>query len=273
MKQALAFAIRRLPPSVIRFLGRAQFRFPLLSGIAARANQAVTASEGTIAHGVGAGLLFDARGGYSGYLLGTSEPEEQEFLAHHLKSGDVFYDIGANVGFFATIAARLVGEDGSVFAFEPFAASAQAARSNAERNGFSHLVVVEAAVADVSGEMVLDTAGGSAKNRLSEDGTVTGPTVTVVAIDEWRMGGGAPPPQVVMLDVEGAELRVLAGMLGTLVEHRPLIVCEVHWLGNDFFEFVDKYVLPIGYRLLALDGEVPVKPVRWHAVLQPVTDS
>src|SRR4051812_46373785 len=104
----LRWIARHLPPGVTRAVGRWQFRIPLLRALMLRTNERLT-GEGIIANGIGAGLHFDARGGQPGYLLGTSEIREQTLLTHFLSSGGVFYDIGANVGFFSTLAARVVG--------------------------------------------------------------------------------------------------------------------------------------------------------------------
>jgi hypothetical protein len=55
----------------------------------------------------------------AGYRLGTTEPLVQASLERHLVEGDVLYDVGANVGFFSLLGARLVGPRGTVVAFEP----------------------------------------------------------------------------------------------------------------------------------------------------------
>ena len=74
----------------------------------------------TMSHGIGKGLKFDSGGERIAYVLGTAEPEQQNVMSQFLRQGDVFYDIGANKGFFTVLAARLVGDKGVVYAFEPF---------------------------------------------------------------------------------------------------------------------------------------------------------
>jgi hypothetical protein len=91
--------LARLPAGVIRWFGRLQFQIPALGPAIGWFGRNALADEGVIQHGVGAGLSFDARGGAPGFLYGTSEPHEQAALARVLRPGDVFYDIGANVGF------------------------------------------------------------------------------------------------------------------------------------------------------------------------------
>lgn len=218
-------------------------------------------------HGVGAGLRFDASGGQPGYALGTSEPAEQEALARLLRPGAVLYDIGANIGFFAVIGARLVGDAGRVYAFEPFPPAAAQLRRNAALNAQDQVTVVEAAVGAAPSSMHLATGDGWVTNRLTDDQATDGIQVDVVAIDGWRAAAGAPAPDVVLLDVEGAEIDALRGMLGTLASDRPTVLCEVHWIVEEFFNFVEEHLAPLGYRLEALEGDVPTTPERWHAVL------
>jgi FkbM family methyltransferase len=268
MKIVLNMLLGLVPPRAVRFVGRAQFRYPALRRATRGLDRAITARQGVIRHGVGAGLRFDATDGQPGYLLGTSEPAEQQKLAEILSDGDVFYDIGANVGFFSTLAARLVGSRGHVFAFEPFPRCAVRARHNAEMNGFRHVTVVEAAVGANNGHVFLELGDGTTTNRVSSG--PHGVQVTQIAIDSWIAKNAARPATVVMLDIEGAEIDALRGMLGLLREHRPIVMCEVHWLGAVFLDFVEQELAPIGYALHALGGgAIPDGDDRWHALLEP----
>ena len=253
----------RLPPSVLRAVGRAQFRSPLVARAVRLATGGLTGS-GVIRHGVGAGLRFDASGGYPGYLLGTTEPAEQALVAEHLAAGGVFYDIGANIGFYTTIAARLVGSAGQVYAFEPYPPSCASVAANAALNGFVNVTVVPAAVSDRPGRMTLGLAEHSAKHALAEG---AGLQVDVIALDGWLRQDRARPPTLVMIDVEGAELAVLGGMAQTLAEHRPVVCCEVHWLGERFLDFCRHDLAALGYGVRNLDGGPLPSEGRWHAVL------
>ena len=73
------------------------------------------------------------------YFAGGCEPAVQEALAEHLRPGMVVADVGANIGFFALLAARLVGSTGRVFAFEADPEVATRFREHIVRNGFSWL--------------------------------------------------------------------------------------------------------------------------------------
>ena len=149
-----------LPPRAIRFAGRLQW-LPVVGPAVGYVGRRLVAGEGTIKYGVGAGLRIDATGLAPGFVLGTSDPLEQAALAEHLKPGGVFYDIGANAGFFCLLAARVVGDRGRVYAFEPHPGFATLARKNAGLNEFGWVEVVEAAASDEVGETTLQLDGVS----------------------------------------------------------------------------------------------------------------
>src|SRR5271156_963002 len=90
--------------------------------------------EGRIQKGLGRGLRFNAANSAVGFLLGTHDLEVQYTLSRLLRPGMTVYDIGANVGFTAMLAAKQVGPDGKVVCFEPLAANAEQIAQNAKFN-------------------------------------------------------------------------------------------------------------------------------------------
>lgn len=266
----LTKVISRLPASWIHGAGQLQFKIPVLGPVIGYFGRKVLAGQGVIRYGVGSGLKFDASGGTCGYLFGTAEPEEQEALARYLKPGGVFYDIGANVGFFATLAGKLVGPGGKVYAFEPSPAMAECVRRNAASNNFTHLTVVEAAVSSAPGEAELQLGDISGKNSIVFGRTEGAVKVRVVSIDHLRQSENIAAPTVVMVDAEGAEIEILKGMAQTIRESRPVIMVEVHWLGQPFIEYVRENILSHGYTMRPLVGtEIPQGKDRYHAILEP----
>jgi FkbM family methyltransferase len=190
---------------------------------------------------------------------GTLEVPVQEALRRLLGPGDVLYDVGANIGFFVLIGARLVGPGGRVVAFEPVTENVAAIRSNAELNELANIDVVERAAGAARGlERLLrveDLSWSRLESRGSHPGTLESVEVEVVPIDELVRSGELPPPTVVKIDVEGSEVDVLRGMAETIEQHRPAIVCELHETAVEFAELMEAH----GYTLENLEGKGPVR--------------
>lgn len=230
------------------------------------------AGEGVIKYGPARGLRIDATGTAFSFLLGSYETEEQQILVRHLRRGGVFYDVGANIGFFSLLAARLVGPAGHVAAFEPLPVNAGQLQRNAELNGFSNATLVEAAVSSEAGVARLDPANERVQARLAEvgeagcEGLVA---VRAITIDGWRAETNFPLPDVIKIDVEGAEMSVLRGAQGVIRASRPVLMVEVHpAVGPAFADYFEATLRPLGYWATSLTGgPMPVSNRRFHAVL------
>jgi len=191
-------------------------------------------------------------------VRGTLEPPVQEALRRVLAPGAVFYDVGANIGFFTILGARLVGPAGRVVAFEPVPACARAVARNIELNDFAHAAVREEAVGARSGVARLLVVGEASWSHLASTGRHADVReeidVRVVSIDELVAAGEIGPPDVLKIDTEGAELQAIDGMRTTIERHRPAIVCELHDTNVAFCALMDE----LGYTTTNLDGPEPV---------------
>ena len=219
-----------------------------------------------IPDGPARGLKFAARDVSEKVFDGTYELSIQEALVDRVKAGDVFYDVGANVGFLTVLAARLVGPGGAVHAFEPVARNVETIRRNVRLNGWSNVRVHPVAVSAASGEqelLVTDYCGGASLSSagVTVPGVVKKIVVPTVSIDDFVRQGKAAPPSVVKVDVEGAEVDVLRGMEHTLRAHRPVLLYEV----DDADEAVmrrrwaelDNFVAAAGYRATRVEHVYP----------------
>jgi len=181
--------------------------------------------------GPGAGLVLDLVGASADYAAGTNELPVQRAIVDTLGPGDVFVDVGANIGYFSLLAARAVGPTGRVVAIEAVTELAAAVRANAGRNGLDQIDVIEAAASDTVGEGVLMLAEHPGGATISPDDVppdLAGRrTVRTVSLDGLVAAGGMPVPSMVKVDVEGAEFSVLAGMTEIMARHRPAVLCEL----------------------------------------------
>ena len=173
-------------------------------------------------------------------VLGTGvwEPEVCAFLTRTLKPGMTVADVGANVGFHALHAAVLVGEEGRVIAVEPDRRNAALLRLAVRLNhGLAPVSVVEAALADADGELLLSDLGNAANSgarfthpdRAVLEALVHGaePRFRKVPAMRWDSRFGETRLDFVKLDVEGYEPRVVAGMEKALRRDRPVVLSEL----------------------------------------------
>ncbi len=222
--------------------------------------------------GVGAGLKLNTRRASGDYESGLNELPVQQALKEHLKPGDVFYDVGANIGFFGVLGARLVGTSGKVVAFEPVPQNAALIRENFALNGFAHARVVEKAVASHSGrvDLLLSRHPGGATLLTQAQITDAERTITVkqVSLDEVVFDQHVPAPSLIKIDVEGAELAVLRGMQRILREIRPLIVYEIDDETEEGMRakaaLCADHLAAAGYRITELPDSYPT--LNWNVV-------
>ncbi|MFN0091488.1 MAG: FkbM family methyltransferase, partial [Acidimicrobiales bacterium] len=180
--------------------------------------------------GPAAGLVVNPGRSNPDYALGVNEVPVQEALLAALRPGLTVYDIGANIGFFTLLCARAVGSAGVVYSFEPAPDNAAVLVHNLAVNGLANAVLVGRAVSSSSGFSELwlaEYSGGHALELAGRPPDAAGQLrVETVSVDDF-VAAGARPPDVVKIDVEGAETAVLAGMTRTLGEHRPVVLYEV----------------------------------------------
>ena len=182
-----------------------------------------------------------------GCWLGTYEHEKQKRFAHEVKTGNTVYDIGANAGFYTLLASVLVGSGGHVYAFEPLPRNIHFLREHLRLNQITNVDVVEAAVSDIGGKSYFDDSAGSAMGHLASSGNKQVKTVTiddVIAQQQLRS------PDILKIDVEGAEFLVLSGAEAVLTTYRPGIFLSTH--GREIHLKCCEFLNGLGYKLQPL---------------------
>jgi FkbM family methyltransferase len=187
------------------------------------------------------------------YFNGDVEPEVQAVLRKYLRPGMTVYDIGANIGFFSLLAARLVGATGRVTAFEADPEISARLRENVARNQGASISVEEKAVwsssspvffARADAEMSPDRGLGHVIDDEAQRSAPSTIRVEAVSVDEYVRKAGAP--DFIKCDVEGAEVEVFRGAEKLLNERQPLILCEMH--GEENRQTLIKVFANLGYR-------------------------
>ena len=163
-----------------------------------------------------------------------SDREVGELLARLVKAGDTVYDLGANVGFYAAHFAHRSGADGRVVCFEANPVCAYFLRSNLLELGLDQVTVLPTAILHVDGMTRFMINHGNTNLGLAETSGFfhykpgQEIAVTCFTLDHLVKDLGLPAPDVMKIDVEGAELQVLEGMGETIATHRPAMLLELH---------------------------------------------
>lgn len=167
-------------------------------------------------------------------FFGLYEPAESELVHSYLRKGDVFIDVGANIGYYSLIASEAVGQETRVHAIEPVPANAQALRETIALNGITNIEVRQVAAGShrgvtelhIAAEPVGNSAWASGVPSALRTGTIVVPTIS---IDEYAETEAISSVRLVKIDVEGFEPEVLAGMKSILSRYdAPAILCEVN---------------------------------------------
>lgn len=167
------------------------------------------------------------------FASGTYQSHITRAMRSHVRPGDVCFDLGAHVGYFALVLARLAGPAGHVYAFEPDPRNFEALTANTANT--AHVTPVAAAVSDQPGEVVFATFEMSSIGHIADSktpGDAHRVPVTCTTLDRFVYEDGNPAPAFIKIDVEGAETRVLEGAARLLREAQPAIVVEVRGPGR-----------------------------------------
>jgi FkbM family methyltransferase len=153
------------------------------------------------------------------YLTGVWDDGVGAAVRRLLKPGELFVDIGANVGYFSLLAAKLGGR---VIAFEPNPECQAEMAHNIALNGFRNIDVRATGIADRRGQDVLYV---ESKENLGA-GSLKSVSGNPIAVEIDTLDGqlAGETPAIIKLDIEGAELMALRGGAQTLAQTRTIIV-------------------------------------------------
>lgn len=181
-------------------------------------------------------------GGRGAYVYGDSLEPELNCLQHFLGAGQVFVDVGANVGVFTMKAAREVGNDGLVIAIEPFIETALRLSRNAEANAYTNVRVRNFCIGRVTQQAHLYLNKGKPNSfSLISRGNAESISVLSVSLDDLCRWENLERLDYLKIDAEGAEAAVLEGGQEAINRFRPIIQVEVtisnSKLGLDYRRF------------------------------------
>jgi FkbM family methyltransferase len=191
------------------------------------------------------------------YFFGDyDERYEARLIRQVLEPGEVFWDIGANIGFFSLVAASVLNNTGRVAAFEPGELTFESLTKNIEINVFKNIDAFKLAVTDREGEATLyssrDRADGLANIYAPKEGQTQSQSCRTVFLDKFSPEMELKAPHFIKMDVEGAELAALQGAEEVIRRAQPLLLIEMkaenlQMAGTDKAQ-IPQLLAPYGYR-------------------------
>jgi FkbM family methyltransferase len=158
--------------------------------------------------------------------LGRFEAPTQRALAVLLTQARSFVDVGANMGVYSLLVTAATSGKVTVHAFEPEPETCNRLQLNVATNGFSNIAVHPLALGDVAGSapLYVPATNTTESSLLSTFRTGTHPvSVDVARLDDLDIG----TVDLMKIDTEGTEDRVIRGALRTIARDQPIIICEV----------------------------------------------
>lgn len=210
-------------------------------------------------HGMSVWIHPRARFSITTQTFYKREPHVRTWLREQLRPGHVFFDVGAHHGWDSMWTLPLVGKQGIVCSFEPSPANLSILEWHRTRNKFSQWTIVPNAVSDADveqEEFFLVDSGDSPMNSLTTGAPGTplmnGRNIRKTSISTLTLDTFCTEtklrPNLLKIDVEGAELLVLRGAAKLLRESCPPIILAVHpyWLPagqtcEQIFELLTNY--------------------------------
>jgi FkbM family methyltransferase len=166
--------------------------------------------------------------------LGRENRQIIRLVRSALPPDGVFLDVGANIGIHTLAAARHVAAGGgAVVAFEPHPQNFRTLLYNIERNGLRHVVAHSVGLAEAPEVLICHGQARGGNWSLASRGDHSF-AVRLVRLDDHLDDEPLPRIDLMKIDVEGAEVRVLQGARRTIERFRPRIIFEVcpSWLGR-----------------------------------------
>jgi len=187
------------------------------------------------------------------FLYGIREPYTTRFLleGNVLNKGDIVLDIGANIGYYVLIEAKLVGKTGKVYAVEPVSQNFYLLKKNLELNNLGNVETYRYALGEKTGSAKIYVTSKMNLSTLRNDAIQTNLVKTekidILTVDNFLKD--KQNPDLIRMDVEGYEYQILKGMSSTL-SLKPKLLMEIHGYilsnkqQNEIFSILEDY----GYR-------------------------
>jgi FkbM family methyltransferase len=178
----------------------------------------------------------------------------QEDLKKIVKTGDIIYDVGANIGYLSLLLSRLCGPGGRVLSFEPSPINFRRLQRNVELNREDNITPLKLAASDSEATGFLSEEGSS--SSIKSNGSTAGDgcsQIQMIRLDDFVFRDKHLQPNLLKIDIEGHAGHCLGGMKEILRTVRPSLVLELHH--EEEAGAVYSILAEHSYRVTRLDSE------------------
>jgi FkbM family methyltransferase len=198
---------------------------------------------------VGENIALWAPSEWEAQQLHGYERSIAELLPGIVRTGNVIYDIGANLGQYAVRFSRLVGKTGQVYCIEANPVCIYFLQANLQLNKATNCEILPVALSDQDGSIEFTITYGNSALGISQGSSFynvkIGHEVGIqsFSLDHLIATLDLKQPSLLKIDIEGAEDTAIAGMERTLSNHHPQIILEIHGKGSASrtFPLLDKF--------------------------------
>lgn len=196
--------------------------------------------------------------------LNAYEREVYNQILRILHVGMTMVDVGAHIGWYSLVAARVVGPNGRVYAFEAVPHTAETLQKNISINKYENIELIQNAVGNTVGKLpfYIDKSFSSSSSLFPINHELNAVEVETTTLDQFFQEEDWPPVHLVKLDIEGAEKLALDGMQELSRRNSSLkVIVEVNLRKFSLEELIDSLKGCGFYRFYALElGKTVVMP-------------
>ncbi|HRK61218.1 MAG TPA: FkbM family methyltransferase [Candidatus Omnitrophota bacterium] len=198
------------------------------------------------------------------YTQGFYEPNQFFAMRQILKNAGTVVDIGAHIGLYTLFASKCIGPAGHIYSFEPSPRERARLEKHTHLNHLSNITVYPLALSDCRAQTEMkvaeyphsghNTLGTFAYETTRENSR---PLIETQTLDEWAESNRIKAIDLIKIDAEGSEEKILHGARQTLLKTRPILMIEITSLSlnhqNSSVESIWKLITHLGYILMAYD--------------------
>ena len=191
-------------------------------------------------------LFLSKKGlGLSVSHYGTYEELEAKIMEEKIEMGNIVVDVGANIGLHTLNMARIVGNTGQVFAFEPDPSNFEILKKNVKINNYKNIILEQKAVGDKHGRTTLYQSDHPGKHRIfpQTEQAKSQVQVELTNLDNYFDSDMIDKINFIKIDVEGLEFSVLKGMKNILKNSKKIKI---------LFEFMPENTMEAGFTPIEL---------------------